>query len=73
MSIPDDHRWNGRLSKFMPSDPAVDAFLDEIIQVCQKHNMSIGHEDSHGAFEVCDYEEGMTEWLCNAHDQRRPE
>jgi hypothetical protein len=26
------------------------AFLLEIIEVCKKHNLSIGHEDGHGAF-----------------------
>lgn len=30
--------------------PEIDVFLAEIAEVCKKHDMSIGHEDGHGAF-----------------------
>lgn len=39
-------------------NPRIDAFLAEIETVCEKHGLSISHEDGHGAFEVVDYEEG---------------
>ena len=32
-------------------------FIDEIIKVMKKHNLSISHEDSHGAFIIEKYEE----------------
>ena len=34
-------------------DPGVEAFLDDIVAVCEKHGMSLGHEDGHGNFIVC--------------------
>ena len=40
--------------------PDVDAFIADIVAVCKKHNMTIGHEDSQGAFVIirnfCDTE-----------------
>lgn len=38
-------------------------FIDDIIEVCKKHGLSLSHEDSHGAFEIEPYDEGYTEWL----------
>lgn len=48
--------------------PAVDAFLEEINEVCRKHGMSISHEDTHGAFIIdrLDDERDL-EWLSLAH------
>lgn len=31
------------------------AFLDEVSEVCRKYGYAIGHQDSHGAFEVYRY------------------
>lgn len=48
-------RWSqdlGEGSGGKVEDPAVDAFLEEIIAVCKKHGMCIGHEDGHGSFLV---------------------
>jgi hypothetical protein len=44
-------RWDKESSREV-EDPAVDAFLTEVVAVCKKHGMSIGHQDSHGAFQV---------------------
>lgn len=41
-------------------------FLEEIKSVCKKHNLSISHEDGHGAFIVDDYDEFNINWLFNA-------
>lgn len=49
------------------TDPAVGAFLDEIEAVCRKHGMSLGHEDSHGAFIVyTNVDETIIKWLKEA-------
>lgn len=45
---------------------AVDAFIDDVIDVCKKHGMSIAHEDNHGAFIIEDYSDINIEWLENA-------
>lgn len=44
-------------------------FLDEIEQVCKKHNRSFSHEDSQGAFIIEDFNEDNIEWLKAAWDK----
>lgn len=44
----------------------IDRFLKEIECVCKKYNLSISHEDSHGAFIIEDYSEEVMEWLRSA-------
>jgi len=46
----------------------VEKFLDEIIEVCIKHKLSIGHEDFQGAFLIENYKERNIKWLCDAFD-----
>ena len=50
----------------------IDLFLDDIIEVCVKHNLKISHEDYHGAFEIFDLEDDENfSWLLEAHDGTR--
>lgn len=46
----------------------IDAFIEEILNVCKKHGFSISHEDGHGGFQIEDKDEGNFEWLCAAFD-----
>ena len=46
----------------------VDAFLAEVTAICEKHNMSISHEDTHGAFIVQPFDESNIKWLMGAVD-----
>ena len=48
--------------------PEIDAFLFELAAVCKKHGLSISHEDGHGAFEVENYDEKLSDWLMDAID-----
>ena len=41
-------------------------FLNEIKEVCKKHNLSISHEDYHGSFIIQNYDESNLEWLFEA-------
>lgn len=41
-------------------------FLEDIKKVCEKHNLSISHEDGHGAFIIEDYDEYNIKWLFEA-------
>lgn len=34
--------------------PEINAFLDEIAEVCRRHRMTISHEDGHGSFIIED-------------------
>ena len=38
-------------------------FLDEIIFVCQKHDICISHEDTHGSFKFEEYNKRTINWL----------
>lgn len=49
-------------------NPAVDSFIEEVLAVCEKHGMSISHEDGHGGFEIEPYSEGAAEWFRDAAD-----
>lgn len=49
---------------------ATSAFLIDIEKVCRKHNLTLAHEDSHGAFLVCGFDAGNIEWLRAARDDR---
>ena len=50
--------------------PELKAFLDDIEAVCRKHNLSISHEDGHGAFHVEDASDFNIGWLRDAFDHR---
>ncbi len=53
-------RYDG--SKSMPN-PEVDAFLRDIIKVCEEHGFSIEHEDGQGAFIITKFNEAAADWL----------
>ena len=42
-------RYNEATDKH-EDNPLVEAFIDEIVEVCKKHNFSIDHEDGQGGF-----------------------
>jgi len=49
--------------KYHRVNEKVDAFLNDLFSVYEKHNMSLGHEDTHGGFiinEDCKYNR---EWV----------
>lgn len=51
-TTPELKRWNRDKTRFVTSPSEVDNFLRELIDLCNKHNMSLSHQDSHGAFIV---------------------
>ena len=50
--------------------PDIDEFIKDIAEVCKKHNMSISHEDGHGAFLINEFDMMNIAWLNDAHDDR---
>lgn len=64
-------RWNNALSEFAET-PKVDAFLQEIAEVCRKHQMSLAHEDRQGSFIVNTYHSVDIDWLMAADDHTIP-
>jgi hypothetical protein len=59
-------RWDNNKRKFVNNEK-IDKFLLDIIKVCQKHNLSISHEDIHGSFKVEDYNTSNIDWLFSAN------
>ena len=47
--------------------PKVDAFIQEVLEVCRKHGLSIAHEDHQGGFIIEDYTEVMSSRLLYAN------
>ncbi len=43
-------------------------FLADVAEVCQHHQLSLGHEDTHGAFTVEPYSVRNRAWLESAAD-----
>lgn len=59
--------YEGKSGKFSE----IDAFLNDIAEVCKKHSMAISHEDRHGAFVIERYSEDNLKWLSYAHNNVR--
>lgn len=57
------NRWHRGTKRNEPSPAAVEAFLDDIDGVFRKHDLSLGHEDSHGGFIVEPFCEYNVEWV----------
>jgi hypothetical protein len=63
-------RWDSSTNTSVEDD-AVEAFLDDLVEVCRKHQMTLGHEDEHGAFQVlCRFSEANIRWLLAVHITR---
>jgi hypothetical protein len=60
-------RWITRKQDFGESE-RIEVFLNAIEQECRRHGLSIAHEDSHGAFEIVEFNEPDLEWLRGAKD-----
>lgn len=46
-------RWDRSSGEWKEVErPDVDAFIEDVIAVCERHGFSISHEDGHGAFEI---------------------
>lgn len=45
----------------------MEEFLNDLVEVCRKHNKSLSHEDTHGAFQVVPFDEAYVRWLKEAY------
>lgn len=41
----------------------VEKFLEDIIQVCERHGFSFSHQDSQGAFIIEEFDDNNIKWL----------
>jgi hypothetical protein len=61
-------RWIRKLER-QGESPKVDAFLEEIWTLCEKHGLALSHEDGHGSFLVVPLAKGDRDWLMAASDE----
>lgn len=53
--------------RFIEMPDSMKKFIEDIISVYKKHNLSISHEDEHGAFIIDEYNEDNIGWLLSAY------
>lgn len=59
--------WDCNTQKRIKTPDKQIKFLKEIEKICKKHNLSISHEDSSGAFIIEKYNQDNIEWLKHGH------
>lgn len=59
-------RWSNRGET---ENLKIDAFLEEIWMVCERHGLGLSHEDTHGSFEIVPLGEADRDWLMHANDR----
>lgn len=55
-----------------PDETTAQKFIEEIIELCKKYNLSLGHEDTHGSFLVAPYDEEAIKWISAARATTSP-
>ena len=45
-------------------------FIVDLLAVCRRHELSLSHEDEHGAFRVIEYNSRAAQWLLDAQEGR---
>lgn len=58
--------WDTNNSKEIVIPENIKLFLNDIRQVCEKHKLSISHEDGHGSFIIEKFNDVNLVWLFNA-------
>lgn len=59
--------WSISKGGFIEKPIEIINFINDIKQVCLKHNLSISHEDGHGSFIIESYNEDNIDWLNTAN------
>lgn len=63
--------WDRTICAMREMPKEMEDFLEDIKLVCEKHNLSIAHEDYHGVFRIEEYDEGNIKWLFGASKNYR--
>ncbi len=61
------NRWIPRLGA-SAGNVKIDAFLEEVLRVCERHGFALSHEDQQGALQIVDWSKGDPDWLRDATD-----
>jgi hypothetical protein len=66
MVLMEKETWDLVKSKHIKTPKKMIDFFNDIEEVYKKHNLSISHEDGHGAFIIEEYDEFNIQWLKRA-------
>ena len=58
--------WEKTYRQVLDSKKEIQSFLDDIVDVYKKHNLSLSHEDLFGGFIVQEYKEKNVKWIKQA-------
>lgn len=58
--------WDNTQKKEIETPTNVVEFFNELEILCKKYDVSISHEDIHGAFIIEDYDEAYIDWMKNS-------
>lgn len=59
--------WDNNKRERTEISEKIAVFMREYEDLCRKHNISLGHEDGHGAFEFHEYDREYIEWVAYGH------
>ena len=62
----DNETWDLINNKYIKIPEDMLSFIKDIIEVMKKHNLTISHEDGHGAFIIEKYDDYNIKWLKDA-------
>ena len=62
-----DKIWNCEKSAYQPMSDNIKQFMQELETLCRKYDMSISHEDTHGAFVIESFSEEYMTWFKSAY------
>lgn len=60
------NNWSLIKNDYIETPENIINFLNEITKIYQKYNLSLSHEDEHGAFIIENYDEKNIKWLKNS-------
>lgn len=63
--------WDRTIGEMREMPKEIKDFLEDIKLVCEKHNLSISHEDYNGVFLIEKYDLGNIRWLFDASKNYR--
>lgn len=59
--------WDCTQNKEIDAPWNVERFMEQVSRLCKEYNLSLAHEDRHGAFVIEEYKEENIEWLNGAY------
>jgi len=59
--------WDRKTGKNVTPPKRVTTFLEDLEKLCRIHNVSISHEDTHGSFELEEFDEHNIQWINRAN------